>query len=143
MATRANLLCGAHVAFVTGGKTKAAETARQHYLFFVKAMGAGVLDLHPDLKSVKASLDVDGHRAEQPVVQYCFVEDRAAVVAARKVLLSLSLQADSKIMSTAGTATASATASVSRARTSSRPPLTILCNEDIIQSLIWGQLWIK
>lgn len=143
MATRANLLGGAHVAFVTGGKTKAAETARQHYLFFVKAMGAGVLDLHPDLKSVKASLDVDGHRAEQPVVQYCFVEDRAAVVAARKVLLSLSLQADSKIMSTAGTATASATASVSRARTSSRPPLTILCNEDIIQSLIWGQLWIK
>ena len=154
VSTRPNLLGGANVVFITGnggsGKiTKAAETAQQHHLFFVRAMGAGVVHLHSDLKAaaVKAGL-VGGDRngGQHPPVKYCFVQDRAAVGAARKMLQQQEQQQQQRWDKGKGNGKGKATSkSVGQLRgnRSIGPNVTILCNEDIIQSLIWGQLWIQ
>ncbi|KIV92126.1 hypothetical protein PV10_06591 [Exophiala mesophila] len=154
VATRPNLLGGANVVFITGnggsGKiTKAVETAQQHHLFFVRAMGAGVVHLHSDLKAaaVKAGL-VGGDRNgyQHPPVKYCFVQDRAAVGAARKMLQQQEQQHQQQLekgkRKGKGKGTSKSVGQL-RENRSIGPSVTILCNEDIIQSLIWGQLWIK
>ena len=144
IASRAEMLANSRV-IVVMGKGKA-ETRRKPYLSLIRSLGPSQVDLEPDLNTAKAIIAsaVDGGDP----VDYVFVDDRDVGVA-KEMFLSTAKQKEPQ-----------PDKGRKRGRTKRRtsddaekdtkevlpddviPKVKIMCNEDIVQSLILGRLWM-
>lgn len=133
IASRPTVLNDSRVIVVTGkGKT---ETKRRPYLFLIRALGAGAIDTEPDLTCAKAALQISRAQAEadeKGTIEWIFVDDRDVASARAMFSPPLSPEKGRK----------SATSSKQGRSDGEGKGVKVMCNEDIVQSLILGKLWM-
>ncbi|KIX09854.1 uncharacterized protein Z518_00935 [Rhinocladiella mackenziei CBS 650.93] len=141
ISSRLQMLQGSRVAVVSGRGR--ADARRPVFMFLIRALGAQTVVVEPDLGSAKAALDKsrvngdDEGDCEGDTVDYVLVDDRD-IQAARAMFSPPPSEKSGK---------------KSRIEMEQHPPLPqtqaeqrnvkVLCNEDIVQSLILGRLWVR
>ncbi|KIW99336.1 uncharacterized protein Z519_00999 [Cladophialophora bantiana CBS 173.52] len=131
---------------VVMGKGKA-EAKRRPYLSLVRALDPATLDLESDLMAVKARLETD--LGDSETVKYVFVDDREVEAAKATFLTSTSnkkgIQPErdrkrGKRKHERGQEHEDGDAKLEARHAGVK--VEVMCNEDIVQSLILGKLWI-
>ncbi len=143
IALRAKSLANARVVVVTGkGK---AQDKRMSFLSLIRALGPRQIDLEPDLDSSKATIH-SAADSDEPV-NYIFVDDRDVETAKELLWGIVEPEVEHKTRKKGKTKKARAadetnSDSKSEEVDSSKAKVKIMGNEDIVQSLILGRLWI-
>lgn len=128
------------------GKGKA-EAKRKPYLFLIRALGAGKIELEPDLPSAKATVkkSIAENGSDPAAIEYIFVDDRD--VEAAKAMFSPPTSGDKdKGHKKGGSKPERGKPRRHReglgVTDDVNARVKVMCNEDIIQSLILGRLWM-
>ncbi|EXJ76572.1 uncharacterized protein A1O5_01080 [Cladophialophora psammophila CBS 110553] len=131
---------------VVMGKGKA-EAKRRPYLSLVRALNPATLELELDLMAVKARLETD--LGDSETIKYVFVDDREVEAAKATFLTSTSNKPGTqpergrkrgKRKHERGQEHEDGDAKPEVSHTGVK--VKVMCNEDIVQSLILGKLWI-
>ncbi|KAJ9617139.1 radiation sensitive protein rad9 [Cladophialophora chaetospira] len=147
IALRASFFTGAKVLAVKGKGKYITEENFQHYVALIRALGPRQIDLEPDLHSAKEAIESAADTEES--VEYVFVPDQV-VEAARELLLSTDPAEWKNEPKAKGRGRPKKARSTDETESdtksdigdSRKAKVKIICNEDIVQSLILGRLWM-
>ncbi|KAI1615567.1 DNA repair protein RAD9 [Exophiala viscosa] len=128
-ALRPNVFNGSRVIVVTGRKT---SEERKEYLLLIRALGAGQIETEPDLNAAKATVERSCSDDGSEALRWVFV-DNLDVDAAKTMFTSSGFGEKGR---------KKARFTKSEERPAPGMDVKVMCNEDIVQTLILGKLWM-
>lgn len=133
LALRPSIFDGSRVVVVTGHKASE-KAARKPYLFLIRALGAGKIETEPDLNAARVTVDQSRSAQGVDAIGWVFVDDRD--IGAAKAVFSQSALIEK------GRRKSKAAANTEHQPTPQGTNVKVMCNEDIVQTLILGKLWM-